>query len=53
MNPEPAHEHYDHDPTILMPEEEENDLREIRQARAEIEQHGTILLQDLREELRL
>ncbi len=53
MNPEAVQKHYDDDPTILTPEEEEEDLNEIRQAKAEIEQHGTIPLEDLKKELGL
>lgn len=54
MNSLPAHEDYqDDDPTILTPEEEEEDLRDIREIKAEIAEHGTISHEDLMAELGL
>ena len=54
MNPLPAHEDFrDDDPTVLTPEEEAEDLRDIREARAEIEKSGGILFEDLMAELGL
>jgi len=54
MNPQPAYDdHQDDDPTILTPEEEAEDLRDIREAKAEIEKSGGILFEDLMKELGL
>ncbi len=54
MNPQLAYDDYqDDDPTILTPEEEEEDLREIHEARAEIAKHGTVSHEDLMAELGL
>ncbi|MFH1738063.1 MAG: hypothetical protein ABIH23_03575 [bacterium] len=43
----------DDDPTILTPEEEEEDLRDIREAKADVEKHGAISHEDLMAELGL
>lgn len=54
MKPSAAHDEFqDDDPTDLTPEEEAEDVREIREARAEIEKHGTISHEDLMAELGL
>ena len=54
MNPLPAHEDYpDDDPTILTPEEEAEDLQDIREAKADIAKHGGIPLEQVKAELGL
>ncbi|MFH1742420.1 MAG: hypothetical protein ABIH23_25735 [bacterium] len=51
MNPLPAGNDFDDDPTILTPEEE--DLRDIREARIDAEENGTVSLEALKAELGL
>ncbi|MFH1742418.1 MAG: hypothetical protein ABIH23_25725 [bacterium] len=51
MNPLPAENDFDDDPTVLTPEEYAEDLRDIREALADIEQNGSISHEDLMAEL--
>ncbi len=54
MNPQPAYNDFeDDDPTILTPEEEEEDLRDIRKIKADIAKNGTVSHEDLMAELGL
>ncbi len=54
MNPQPSYDDFDRDaPTVLTPEEEEEDLREIREIKADIAKNGTISHEDLMAELGL
>ena len=53
MNPLPAENDFDDDPTILTPEEEAEDLRAIDEALADIEKNGTVSLEDVKKELGL
>ncbi|MFH1740927.1 MAG: hypothetical protein ABIH23_18125 [bacterium] len=54
MNPLAArNDYWDDDPTILTPEEEAEDLRDIREARIDAKENGTVSLEALKAELGL